>query len=231
MAQASRVHPLLGKLMGVCRTVDAAKRELRWLEDEILKLDERDSFRLLQKYRIPFQPLPSHAFSAGYRGKWERLLLQKFIAQRSKGTPLSLVVGSSLLYFWFASSNICVENQPFGYLNIHVHPGCFIPRWETEEWTLALASRLRRLAPSQQPYTVVDLCTGSGCIPLLLKDYISADIDPSLHSTYGNPNTNARFIGIEKSASAIKAARINLRNLRGSEQGYPDTYVLFLLPN
>ena len=94
IAQASRVHPLVGKLMGVCRTVDAAKRELRWLEDEILKLDERDSFRLLQKYRIPFQPLPSDSFSSAYRGKWERLLLQKFVAERSKGTPLALVVGT-----------------------------------------------------------------------------------------------------------------------------------------
>ena len=43
MAQAFRLHPLLGKLMGVCRTVEASKRELRWLEDEVLRLSERDS--------------------------------------------------------------------------------------------------------------------------------------------------------------------------------------------
>ena len=95
MAQAFRLHPLLGKLMGVCRTVEASKRELRWLEDEVLRLNERDSFRLLQKYRIPFHPLPTDVMELGLpRGKWEKLLLEKFVDERSKGTPIQLVVGS-----------------------------------------------------------------------------------------------------------------------------------------
>jgi hypothetical protein len=96
MAQAARLHPLLGKLMGVCRTVEASKRELRWLEDEVLRLDERQSFRLLQRYRIPFQPLPAGVMGYSPRGNWEKLLLQKFVNERSKGTPISLVVGSAL---------------------------------------------------------------------------------------------------------------------------------------
>jgi len=95
MAQAFRLHPLLGKLMGVCRTVEASKRELRWLEDEVLRLNERDSFRLLQKHRIPFHPLPTDIMELGLpRGKWEKLLLQKFVDERSKGMPIQLVVGS-----------------------------------------------------------------------------------------------------------------------------------------
>ena len=99
MAQASHLHPLLGKLMGVCRTVDACKRELQWLEDEILRLNERDSFRLLQRYRIPFHPLPTDVLGdAPLRGKWEKLLLRRFVEERSKGTPLQLVVGSALMY-------------------------------------------------------------------------------------------------------------------------------------
>ena len=74
--------------MGVCRSLEASKRELRWLEDEILRLDERDSFRLLQRYKIPFEPSPVPRV-----GKWEKSLLQKFVDERSKGTPLQLVVG------------------------------------------------------------------------------------------------------------------------------------------
>jgi methylase of polypeptide subunit release factors len=107
---------------------------------------------------------------------------------------------------------------------MHVRSGVFIPRWETEEWTIALASRLRRLSPSRRSFTLVDLCTGSGCIPLFLKDYISANIDKQLYSEYGRPNTAARFIGIEKSATAIDVARINLKKTFPSLSKFPDSY-------
>ena len=91
-ATASRLHPLLGKLMGVCRSVAASKRELRWLEDEILHLDSKDSFRLLQKYCIP---LPMETMEHGSQHKrWEKLLLQKFVEDRERGTPLQYVVGT-----------------------------------------------------------------------------------------------------------------------------------------
>jgi hypothetical protein len=103
MAKAVRLHPLLGKLMGVCRTVEASRRELYWLEDEILRLNERDSFRLLQRYRIPFHSLLAGGMGNDMvlpRGKWEKLLLQKFVEERSKGMPLQLVVGSyPFIYF------------------------------------------------------------------------------------------------------------------------------------
>jgi hypothetical protein len=92
MARAIRTHPLLGKLMGVCRTIDAAKRELKWLEHEVLRLDEQSSFRLLQRYRIPFTPSPTD-FTSARRGRWERLLLQRFVDERAQGVPLQLVVG------------------------------------------------------------------------------------------------------------------------------------------
>ncbi|SRR6266496_6864244 len=108
---------------------------------------------------------------------------------------------------------------------MHIRSGVFIPRWETEEWTLALASRLRRLTPSRQSFTLVDLCTGSGCIPLLLKDYMSANIDKGLHPKYGKPNTTARFVGIEKSATAVDVARINLKSMQSSDQKFPDSYI------
>jgi len=110
---------------------------------------------------------------------------------------------------------------------MRVRPGCFIPRWETEEWTLALASRLRQLS-SSKPFTVADLCTGSGCIPLLLKDYISADIDKSLYPKYGKPNPLATFIGIENSPTAIEVARLNLKHLQPQTQKYLDPYLLLL---
>ncbi|SCU88417.1 LADA_0E10022g1_1 [Lachancea dasiensis] len=55
--------------------------------------------------------------------------------------------------------------QPFGPLEIDCRPGVLIPRWETEEWALDLAHRL----PPDKNLQVLDLCTGTGCIPLLIK--------------------------------------------------------------
>jgi len=107
---------------------------------------------------------------------------------------------------------------------MHVRSGVFIPRWETEEWTLALASRLRRLTPSRHAFTLVDLCTGSGCIPLLLKNHVSANIDKGLYPKYGKPNTTATFIGIEKDEKAITVARKNLQNTQPPDQRFPDSY-------
>lgn len=96
--KANRIHPLLGKLMGVCRTIEASKRELYWMEDEVLCSDAEHIWRLIQKYRIPFQALPSdEMIHTRRRGKWEKILLQKLVDERSKGTPLQLVVGRTLI--------------------------------------------------------------------------------------------------------------------------------------
>lgn len=71
------------------------------------------------------------------------------IARRSRLEPLQYILGS----------------QPFGGVDIRCEPGVLIPRWETEEWTLALVEVVRDL----QPLDVVDACTGTGCIPILMK--------------------------------------------------------------
>lgn len=57
-------------------------------------------------------------------------------------------------------------SQPFGPLNLAVRQPVLIPRPETEDWTIRLAESL---SPSPtRPLNVLDLCTGTGCIPLLL---------------------------------------------------------------
>jgi methylase of polypeptide subunit release factors len=107
---------------------------------------------------------------------------------------------------------------------MHVRPGVFIPRWETEEWAIALASRLRKLPPSRQAFTLVDLCSGSGCIPIMLKNFVSANIDKTLYPKYGKPNDLAKFIGIEQSPTAIEVARINLERSQLPDQKYSEKY-------
>lgn len=55
---------------------------------------------------------------------------------------------------------------PFGPLNIKVRPPILIPRPETEEWALRIATQLQQ--SGARNLTILDMCTGSGCIALLL---------------------------------------------------------------
>ncbi|RDX40445.1 S-adenosyl-L-methionine-dependent methyltransferase [Lentinus brumalis] len=76
--------------------------------------------------------------------------LDEMVARRVRGEPLQYILGS----------------QPFGPLDLAVRPPVLIPRPETEDWTLRLADSL---TPSPAtPFRTLDLCTGTGCIPLLL---------------------------------------------------------------
>ena len=62
-----------------------------------------------------------------------------------------------------------------------------VPRWETAEWATRLAQEFVPLVVRHdvhEPCRIVDLCTGSGCVALLLAhllqdaDVVGCDIDP-----------------------------------------------------
>lgn len=72
------------------------------------------------------------------------------VLRRSRLEPLQYILGT----------------QPFGPLDIRCKRNVLIPRWETEEWALKLGYLLADL---KQPVKVLDACTGTGCIPLLVK--------------------------------------------------------------
>jgi release factor glutamine methyltransferase len=102
--------------------------------------------------------------------------LQELIARRAARIPLQHLIGSAA----------------FGPVTVHVGPGVFVPRPETEsllEW--ALTQQL----PTNP--TIVDLCTGSGALALALAG--------------GFPG--ARVIAVDDSDEALAYAR---RNLAGS---------------
>jgi len=72
----------------------------------------------------------------------ERTRYRSLIERRAQGMPLQYVTGE----------------MPFRHLVMHVEPGVFIPRPETEILVDAVLERVGEDA------TVVDLCTGSGCV-------------------------------------------------------------------
>ncbi|KIP04200.1 hypothetical protein PHLGIDRAFT_15339 [Phlebiopsis gigantea 11061_1 CR5-6] len=76
--------------------------------------------------------------------------LADMVARRAAGEPLQYILGT----------------QPFGPLSLLTRAPVLIPRPETEDWTFRLSALL---TPSpRKPVRLLDLCTGSGCIPLLL---------------------------------------------------------------
>jgi release factor glutamine methyltransferase len=98
------------------------------------------------------------------------------VAARSRRVPLQHLTGTA----------------PFGPVVLHVGPGVFIPRPETEailEWATA-----RRLPAAP---VIVDLCTGSGALAVTLARHWPA----------------ARVIGIDDSDAALDYAR---RNVEGT---------------
>jgi len=73
-------------------------------------------------------------------------------------------------------------------------------RPETESLTTYLASLLHHSKPQKKPLRILDLCTGTGCIPLLLNSILA-------------PSTPAlRLLGVDNSTAAISLARKNLEH-------------------
>ncbi|PHH64945.1 hypothetical protein CDD81_3582 [Ophiocordyceps australis] len=110
---------------------------------------------------------------------------------RGRGVPLQYILGS----------------QPFGHLDIRCSPGVLIPRPETEAYTCHLADLIKTrafhdlaLQWKANGLGIIDICTGTGCIPLLLF--------ASLQRAF----TNLRILGIDIAQVAVDLARRNIRD-------------------
>jgi len=82
---------------------------------------------------------------------------------------------------------------PFCSLDIAIEPPILIPRHETEEWV----DELIQLIPTTCSLTILDLCTGSGCIALALAKH----------------RPNVSVIGIDILPEAIALAQKNKERL------------------
>ncbi|KHO01522.1 Modification methylase HemK [Metarhizium album ARSEF 1941] len=115
--------------------------------------------------------------------------LRSLCQRRRRGVPLQYILGS----------------QPFGPLDIKCRSGVLIPRPETEAYTYHLVDLIKsgKLLPSRSSndddeLSIVDLCTGTGCIPLLLY----ALLQPSF--------SRLRVRGVDISSQAISLAKLNI---------------------
>lgn len=82
----------------------------------------------------------------------ERAALRESVKRRGEGTPLQYVTGE----------------MPFRHIVVHVEQGVFIPRPETEVLVDAALELLAARSGDDRSLTVIDLCTGSGCVACAL---------------------------------------------------------------
>ncbi|PWY71497.1 S-adenosyl-L-methionine-dependent methyltransferase [Aspergillus sclerotioniger CBS 115572] len=182
---AYRQGHLLPLLLQECRTLGSAKNELRWLKDRAIHKAQLNLARRAVTSKHCFQ---------GWRS-----LLRSMCRARSRGLPLQYILG----------------DQPFGDLDIRCKRGVLIPRPETETFTFHAANLIlndminERHFPVENRATslrILDLCTGTGCISLLLHALVAPHVQ------------KISIIGIDISATAIDLARNNL--MHNVRRGY-----------
>jgi methylase of polypeptide subunit release factors len=189
---ARRKHPLLPILLRECRDTRSAQNELRWLIEHAIAL------QLSPQNRTQRKSLTHTSSALGWR-----TTLRTLVRRRAKGEPLQYILGT----------------QPFGDLDVLCERGVLIPRPETEGYTVQLAELVRPNARAErQKLRVLDLCTGTGCISLLLHSLLrppNVERTRPIGQPAGSLNAGLEILGVDISDTALQLARTNLlHNLR-----------------
>ncbi|CRG88731.1 hypothetical protein PISL3812_05765 [Talaromyces islandicus] len=153
LLKSYRENPLLPRLLKECRTLESARNELRWLRDGAIKAQSQKEKK------------KNNNCVAQIDARSWQLALRKMCALRSKGKPLQYILG----------------DQPFGELEILCEKGVLIPRVETELYTIhakdLILEGLNAKKLDSKGLRVLDVCSGSGCISLLLHSLLAPHVE------------------------------------------------------
>ncbi|KAI0893332.1 S-adenosyl-L-methionine-dependent methyltransferase [Annulohypoxylon nitens] len=177
LRRAKAISPHLATLLPACRDLSSARNELRWIREYVDKI-------------APLRPYsPGTKLISLTNAERQEDLLGEICGKRGHGVPLQYLLGT----------------QPFGDLEIKCRPGVLIPRPETEAWVVKLAEVVGgyERKDGEKGLRVLDLCTGSGCIALLLNSLLRRRF----------PKLSIRGVDIEPKAIAL--ARENLADATG----------------
>ncbi|KKZ66030.1 hypothetical protein EMCG_08201 [[Emmonsia] crescens] len=188
LRRAYSIHPLLPLLLRECRDLPSARNELRWLSEYARAKCQRYNNR-------GNRPMAQERYDNDNVRLELNLGLRDMARQRARGVPLQYILG----------------DQPFGELEILCRRGVLIPRPETESYTTRIANLLlSKFAPANRKHEykykhiptlrILDLCTGTGCIPLLL------------HSLLAPSFPRLQICGVDISSRALKLAQENLEH-------------------
>ncbi|KAL7936697.1 S-adenosyl-L-methionine-dependent methyltransferase [Trichoderma chlorosporum] len=140
--------------------------------------------RDLQSAMNEFRWLKDHVNSTASTTKGN--LLSRLCKKRGQGYPLQYILGS----------------QPFGPLDVKCRPGVLIPRPETEAYSYYLADLTKagslNVGRPGQRLGIVDFCTGTGCIPLLLYNLLHQQFE------------HLEVLGVDISDQAVSLSRDNI---------------------
>ncbi|KAH7392960.1 S-adenosyl-L-methionine-dependent methyltransferase [Pyrenochaeta sp. MPI-SDFR-AT-0127] len=129
-------------------------------------------------------------------------LLRQLVNERASGKPLQYLLGT----------------EYFGDLEIRCRPGVLIPRPDTAASITNLVGLLRNAQNLPPELRVLDLCTGTGCIPLLFQhEFYRTRRDIDLH-----------ILGVDISDKALKLANHNLQTLRRNARYVETSRLRFL---
>ena len=181
LIKAARQSKHLPALLVECRDLPSAQNELRWLTAFAAETTKYDD--------------PSHKRHQDARLSFKQQLTS-YVRRRNRGEPLQYILG----------------NQPFGDLEILCRKHVLIPRPETELYTTKLAGFLREI--QEKPVhsgrvglRILDMCTGSGCMALLLHAHLRQRKDVN-HSS-GFQSHDLQVLGLDVSPYATSLARQN----------------------
>lgn len=186
LRHAKRKHPFLPLLLRECRDLHSAQNELRWLKEYAIGL-QPDSYA---------ESKLCHNEATAPPRQW-RSILRDFVRRRARGEPLQYILGT----------------QPFGNLDILCREDVLIPRPETETYTSNLAALIGNIREAEggggkQELGILDLCTGTGCISLLLHSLLKPAELNSIAD--GDVETKTKILGIDVSPKALSLAKSNL---------------------
>ncbi|KAF8427395.1 S-adenosylmethionine-dependent methyltransferase [Tirmania nivea] len=186
-----RHSPLLPIILRETRDVRSAENELRWMREHIEKLVPNTDEDVQRK-----------------RNK----LLRRFCVRRGIwAEPLQYILGNE----YFGPSGV----------EIHVERGVLVPRPETADlithFISLLLSNSHQPFPSpllqtpklgsQHPLRILDICTGSGCIPILLHSLLYPP-GGERRGTNAGLSIPPKILGVDISPKAISLARRNLKH-------------------
>ncbi|EQL32310.1 hypothetical protein BDFG_05538 [Blastomyces dermatitidis ATCC 26199] len=199
---AYSLNPLLPLLLRECRDLPSAQNELRWLSEYARAEGWGSKNGDWHGRKAESGPMAQGRHRKDDNNASSKLRLRRMVQQRARGVPLQYILG----------------DQPFGELEILCRRGVLIPRPETEAYTTRVANLLlSKFAPAKRKHKhehehehdrfkhlpnlrILDLCTGTGCIPLLLHSLLSP-VFPKL-----------QIRGVDISPRALRLARDNLKH-------------------
>jgi methylase of polypeptide subunit release factors len=209
---AKSYSPFLTALLRECRDLPSSANELRWLTEHAISQARKlrgNPQSLHLRCRTTITTATAKHESRHVQG-W-RTLLRSYVKRRARGEPLQYILGT----------------QPFGELEILCKPGVLVPRWETEVYTSEIGGLVKEFLHSTwneqqrdlgrgrrgRPLSILDLCTGTGCIPLSLYEILSRLERGQQHGDDGGRSKlELKVLGVDISTTALDLARENLRH-------------------